>query len=84
MWYIAETRTARPELLDTTSSKVYNYIRKDIVELPVLDENGNDSGEVFWRYKEQKVLKEYYDIYEQVQQNQADLDYLAMMTDIDL
>ena len=85
MWYIAETRTSRPEPLDTTSSKVYNYVRKDIEELPVVDpDTGAATGEVYWRYMERKIPKEYYEIYEATEQTKADIDYIAMMSDIDL
>ena len=40
MWYRTEM-TDKPELQDTTSSKVYNYDRRNIVEEKRTDEKGN-------------------------------------------
>lgn len=79
MWYPSENRSFRPDTLDTTSSKVYNYIRKNIEEY-----TDPETGNPYWKYLEQKIPKDQYELYEQTQQTQADLDYLSMMTDIPL
>ena len=85
MWYESETYAACPPLLDTTSSRVYNYIRKDIIESEVIDpDTGEPTGQKKWNYLEQKIPKDQYELYLQTQQQQADLDYIAMMADIDL
>ena len=72
MWYRTEM-TDKPELQDTTSSKVYNYDRRNIVEEQRTDEEGNVTTayvleerkvkkEDWERYLEMKELKERQDV----------------------
>ena len=79
MWYRTEM-TDKPELQDTTSSKVYNYDRRNIVEEQRTDEEGNvTTAYVFeerivkkeeWeRYLEMKELKERQDVSDQALQD---------------
>lgn len=79
MWYRTEM-TDKPELQDTTSSKVYNYDRRNIVEEQRTDEEGNvTKAYVFeerkvkkedWeRYLEMKSLKERQDVSDQALQD---------------
>ena len=79
MWYRTEM-TDKPELQDTTSSKVYNYDRRNIVEEKRTDEEGNvTTADVFeerkvnkeeWeRYLEMKELKERQDVSDQALQD---------------
>ena len=79
MWYRTEM-TDKPELQDTTSSKVYNYDRRNIVEEKRTDEEGNVlTAYVFeerkvtkddWdRYLEMKELKERQDVSDQALQD---------------
>ena len=79
MWYRTEM-TDKPELQDTTSSKVYNYDRRNIVEEKRTDEEGNvTTAYVFeerkvkkedWeRYLEMKELKERHDVSDQALQD---------------
>lgn len=80
-WYEG-TSSVYPSLVDTTSSKKWVYVRRNIEE----HEREDDEGikEKFYRWEEQKIPKENYPIYELEVQNAANLDYLAMMSDIDL
>lgn len=85
MWYSSETIGEKPSSLDLTSSKVYNYMRKDFVSSPVVDPDTGETTETLrWTYMEQKIPKDQYELYVQTQQQQADLDYIAMMADVDL
>lgn len=58
-WKKSES-TVKPELLDTTSSKVYNYIRKDIEE--VEKEIGGETY-VSYTYLEKKIPKTEWEYY---------------------
>ena len=60
MWYITEM-IGKPELQDTTSSKVYNYDRRNIVEEQRTDEEGNVT--TAYVFEEKKVKKEDWDSY---------------------
>ena len=60
MWYRTEM-TDKPELQDTTSSKVYNYDRRNIVEEQRTDEEGNVT--TAYVFEEIKVKKEDWDSY---------------------
>ena len=60
MWYRTEI-TSKPELQDTTSSKVYNYDRRNIVEEQRTDEKGNVT--TAYVFEERKVKKEDWDSY---------------------
>lgn len=55
-YYISQS-TARPETIDTTSSKKYNYVRKNITEIT------NEDGAVMYEYEEAKIAKEDWDEY---------------------
>lgn len=80
-WYEG-TSSVYPSLVDTTSSKKWVYVRRNIEE----HEREDDKGikEKFYRWEEQKISKENYSVYELEVQNAANLDYIAMMSDIDI
>lgn len=80
-WYEG-TSYIYPSLVDTTSSKKWVYVRRNIEE----HEREDDEGikEKFYKWEEMKIPKENYPIYELEVQNAANLDYLAMMSDIDI
>lgn len=89
MWVKAES-TVRPEEIDKTSSAKYVLIRKDIQEVPAYDSEGKEEGTKF-EYLENAVLKSDWDTYEAAMEakqtgndNSADIEYIAMMSDIDL
>lgn len=69
----------RPVSESTEESKVYNYVRKNITEKEVEDEKG-DKYTVF-EYLEAKVAKSMWPVYKQLEQQQADIDYLTMITE---
>lgn len=83
MWYYAEGKE-RPAIVDKTSSKKWVYIRRNIEEFEREDETDPEIKEKFYRWEEMKILKEDYPIYQQEQANAANIDYIAMINDIDL
>lgn len=79
-WYKTES-TNRPEEIDKTSSKVYNYIRRNIVET---ERKFEDETVKVYEYEEMKIEKEDFDTYEKLEKQRADIDYIAVMADIEL
>ena len=71
----------RPETIDTTSSGVYNYVRRNIRE-----EQREEEGELVtvFVYEEEKVRKENWEDHQKVEQQRADIDFIAMETGVDL
>lgn len=82
MWYEAEG-TTRPENIDTTSSKKYNYVRKDIHTETRTDEMTGKAYTVYV-WLERKIAKDDWELYKAVEKNTADIDYICMMTDIEI
>lgn len=87
--YIKSESTIKPELVDTTSSKKYTYLRKDIIETQKQDEFSNETITLY-EYQEAKLTKTEYQEYLaelsiiDIQQQRADIDYIAIMTGVDL
>ena len=87
--YIKSQSSIKPELIDTTSSKTTVYIRQNIVEVEKTNESDNTST-TFYEYDEAKLTKQEYQEYLKelsiidIQQQRADIDYIALMTGIDL
>lgn len=75
-WYKSESATY-PLEVDTTSSKKYNYVRRNITEV-VKDET------TYYEFEECKILKEDWGFYLENEQLRADLDYIAMETGVEL
>lgn len=65
-WYEG-TSSVYPSLVDTTSSKKWVYVRRNIEE----HEREDDEGikEIFYSFEEQKVPKEIWGIFEKTMQN---------------
>ena len=94
--YIKSQSSVKPDLVDTTSSKTTVYIRQNIVEKEKAVENTNSedndatSTTVFYEYEEAKLTKEEYQEYLKeleiidIQKQRADIDYIALMSGIDL
>ena len=87
--YIKSQSSVEPDLVDTTSSKTTVYIRQNIVENKKTDEmSGKET--VFYEYEEAKLTKEEYQEYLKeleiidIQKQRADIDYIALMSGIDL
>lgn len=87
--YIKSQSTISPELIDTTSSKKFVYIRKNVTELNTVDKL---SGETYscYEYDEAKLTKEEYERYlnessiVDIQQLRADIDYILFMTGLEV
>lgn len=79
----------KPELIDDTSSKRMVYLRRNIVSSIKKDEN-DGSATTIYTYEEAKLTKEEYDRYlaelsiKDIQQQRADIDYIALMLGINL
>jgi hypothetical protein len=80
-WYKSES-AVKPEKIDTTSSKIYNYVRKNIVQ----EERTYEGHEpvVMYVYDECIVPKASWDVFLQQEQNTANIDFMAMELGIDL
>ena len=87
--YVKSQSSVKPDLIDTTSSKVVVYVRQNIVENKKTDEMSGEET-VFYEYDEAKLTKEEYQEYLKeleiidIQQQRADIDYIALMTGVDL
>ena len=87
--YIKSQSSVKPDLVDTTSSKVVVYLRQNIVENIKTDEMSGEKT-VFYEYEEAKLTKAEYQEYLKeleiidIQQQRADIDYIALMSGIDL
>ena len=87
--YVKSSSSVKPDLVDTTSSKVVVYLRQNIVENIKTDEmSGKET--VFYEYEEAKLTKAEYKEYLKeleiidIQKQRADIDYIALMSGIDL
>ena len=80
-WITAQS-TQRPAEIDTTSSKAVNYVRRNIhmVEVPDM-QNGQETTRTVYEYEEMTVSKEAWPMYLQLEQAQADIIYLNMLTE---
>ena len=87
--YIKSQSSVKPELVDTTSSKTTVYLRQNIVENIKTDEMSGEES-VFYEYEEAKLTKQEYQEYLKeleiidIQKQRADIDYIAIMSGIDL
>ena len=70
VWYSGES-SIYPALVDTTSSRKWVYVRRDIEE----HERENEQGikETFYTFEEQKVSKEVWGIFEKETDNSTRL-----------
>ena len=87
--YVKSSSSVKPDLIDTTSSKTTVYIRQNIVENQRTDEMSGEQT-VFYEYEEAKLTKQEYQEYLKeleiidIQKQRADIDYIALMSGIDL
>lgn len=81
--------TEKPEKIDDYSSKHVTYLRKNITEKQVTDEMTEETHTIY-EYDEAKLTKEQYKRYlaemsvMDIEQQRADIDYIAIMTGVDL
>ena len=78
MVFVKAISTVRPADKDTTSSKKYNYIRRNIVE-QTIEEEGEQR--TIFSYEEARVRKEDWGTFQELTQQRADIDYLLMITE---
>ena len=82
--YIKSQSSVKPDLVDTTSSKVVVYLRQNIVENIKTDEMSGEKT-VFYEYEEATLTKQEYQEYLKeleiidIQQQRADIDYIMLM-----
>lgn len=87
--YYKSQSTVRPELIDDHSSKYVTYLRKNIVEKQVTDEMSEETHTVY-EYDEAKLTKAEYKQYlteisiMDIEQQRADIDYIALLSGIEL
>ena len=87
--FIKSQSSVKPDLVDTTSSKVVVYLRQNIVENIKTDEMSGEET-VFYEYDEAKLTKQEYQEYLKeleiidIHKQRADIDYIALMSGIDL
>ena len=87
--YVKSSSSVKPDLIDTTSSKTNVYVRQNIVENQRTDEMSGETS-TFYEYQEAKLTKEEYQEYLKeleiidIQQQRADIDYIALMCGVDL
>ena len=85
--YIKSQSSVKPDLVDTTSSKVVVYLRQNIIENIKTDEMSGEKT-VFYEYEEAKLTKAEYQEYLKeleiidIQQQRADIDYIMLMMGI--
>lgn len=60
--YVKSQSSVKPDLIDTTSSKVVVYLRQNIVEVEKTNESDNTLT-TFYEYDEAKLTKEEYQKY---------------------
>ena len=79
MWHRSENGV-RPAELDTTSSKVYNIITKNVEEVTYTDEEGNEQTK--YVYDEAFIKKEDWDVFETAMGAKNDTEDLAEAIEI--
>lgn len=86
-WKVVQgSQLNKPEEFDVTSSPTTIYQRKNIQKVTV---ENNDSSTELWQYEERELTIEEYNklniqLKQTVEQNRADIDFLAAITGIDL
>lgn len=91
MWHrAANDSSVKPAEADRTLSGKYVYIRKNFIETPTLDMDGEKIG-THWEYDEMAIPLDDWEAFqtamgadERSRDNAANIDYLAMMSDIEL
>lgn len=82
MWTIVESMF-KPELIDSTTSHNWIYVRRNIQKEQRKDEETGETVTVYI-FEELKVPRDEWELYKAVERNAANIDYIAMMSDIDI
>lgn len=75
------SQAVRPDEIDTTTSAVVVYQRRNIERITV--ENTDGSPAELWQYEERELTHDEY-VNIQLEQNRADIDFIAMETGVEL
>jgi len=78
MWYKSESAT-RPNMIETIGT--FTYVRKNIIEEQRTHE---EESMIMYVYDEICMTNTEYESFVQQQKNKANIDYIAMMTDVEL
>ena len=81
MWHKSENHV-RPLQTDMSSSANYNIVTKNVEEVTYIDDDGNE--QIKYVYEEAYVRKDNWDQYLQLEQQNADIAFIAMMTEAEL
>ena len=77
IWYKVES-AQEPLKIDTESSHTYNFVHRNIEE----EEREQDGKTMtMYVYEEAKIPKESWELYDELMQAKADIDYLNMLTE---
>lgn len=76
------SQESKPLSLDETSSSTLVYIRKNIQRISKEDNQSGNTVEL-WQYDEAELTPDEYKRY-QIEHNTANIEYIAMMSDIEL
>ena len=83
-WYKSSNASSvRPAAQDTTSSQKWNYARKGFRRVAAQEVDGQAIPE-HWEWMELRVAKTNWETYLQGETNAANIDYIAMMADIEI
>lgn len=72
MWKEVEGGTTKPDPIDMESSKVYVYVRKDFESFERIDEVTGET-QTCWKWLEQSVKKEDWEIYRDIIKSENDI-----------
>lgn len=82
MWTTVESMF-EPELTDSTTSRNWIYVRRNVRTEQRTDEATGETVTVYI-FEEMKVPRDEWELYKAVERNTANIDYIAMMSDIDI
>lgn len=72
-----------PEPTDSTTSRNWIYVRRNVRKEQRTDEGTGETVTVYI-FEEMKVPRNEWELYKAVERNTASIDYIAMMSDIDI
>ena len=81
-WRRSES-TVEPALIDTTTSPTTIYLRRNVTETEKEEGNEDGSTTTYYEYDEVALSLAEYQAY-QSEKARSDIDYIAMMSDIEL
>lgn len=82
MWTTVESMF-EPELTDSTTSRNWIYVRRNVRTEQRTDEATGETVTVYI-FEEMKVPRNEWELYKAIERNAANIDYIAMMSDIDI